>query len=1184
MPGTARFGADVTTPRPTAESLRSALRNQSNDRKGTIEGHGMGRSKTCGHRPRWAVVGLLMLACGPFAWIDRAGAQEEVRSLDTNWEVSLDQGNSWLPIVVPGTVEDQVDVGFDGVSWYRHSLVPPNGIMPGQRVILRFQAVATHATVLLNGHKLGEHLGGWTPFEFDITDRVRWADGPMELVVHCDERVGHNTQGFLPIVAPHFSGIWKPVQLVVSQDRVGWEWAHVDESSLVVSGTGERRLTIQGQIVGWTAEDQSQLVVEGLGENARTWRLRPESLDALDGLQETDVREPSQTDPSPAMVATVAADGRFEASCLVPEVAIWTPSDPRYYELQITLQGSRDGNRFRHRIARRVGFRSVDIEGDRLRLNGRTIQVRGLLNWGLPPTRFANPQLPPQGFWWEVAPTLDERVMRRELEMARSMGFNLMKFCLWIPPKRYLELCDEMGMLAWIEYPTWHPDFSAERLAELQREFDEFFAYVGDHPCVILHSLTCETGPGADIEVIRALYNQCKRRIPGAVVEDDSSWIQWNRVHDFYDDHPYGNNHTWVATLQRLKDYIAAREVKPLVLGEAIAADTWVDPLLLATPEQLTRGTPLQWPAPDFLQGNFEWLNRMRSLFGLPMVDHLTADSLHYAWLMRKYQIETYRREVPAGGYVVSVIRDFRKAAMGLVDFRDKMKWPAEQWSWHGDATIILKTEGDARSFVSQQSLAFDFLLSRYSNADFRAEGNLVVKLIGPAPSNENGVTEVVQQSETPVSDIGDGLVRLGNVHWKCPAVAAPTRFVVQADLVLQGRTLSNAWPIWVVPEVDEVREYLIYVDSGLEPEQVGLTPEQVAGDLQHLQADFENGNDGHRRDRVLLTYRLSQPVLECLEHSHVVLIPNNQASSFPTAEHWFLRGGPIPSRGRCYDDDAIPHSMLVELQHFDLAGPVVPDLQYLDQIEPVLLLWDNHDRDHVQTHGVAFELGSPAGGRLLVTAANHRSAAGAWVLDRWIRNLIRRDDKDRQRSQRKRADEGFWNDLVAEITDQKIELAQREWRFRPEHQKEAQPRGVDQGWHEAEFPDAQWDTIRIDRHWEGQGDDQPWKALDGWAWYRIEVEVPADWHDEPTFLNFTGVDDYFRVFVNGVEVGSGGDIETRTTAFDARISFDISEHVRPGGKLVIAVAVYDWYGAGGIFRPVSLTHRRLDTRPRILK
>ena len=65
--------------------------------------------------------------------------------------------------------------------------------------------------------------------------------------------------------------------------------------------------------------------------------------------------------------------------------------------------------------------------------------------------------------------------------------------------------------------------------------------------------------------------------IPGALVEDDSSWIEWNRIADFYDDHPYGNNHTWVQTLQGLNEYILAHGLKPLVLGESISADTWPD-------------------------------------------------------------------------------------------------------------------------------------------------------------------------------------------------------------------------------------------------------------------------------------------------------------------------------------------------------------------------------------------------------------------------------------------------------------------------------------------------------------------------------------------------------------------------------------------------------------------------------
>ena len=158
-----------------------------------------------------------------------------------------------------------------------------------------------------------------------------------------------------------------------------------------------------------------------------------------------------------------------------------------------------------------------------------------MLNWGYAPPL--------------VTPSTDDEHFRTELQLARSLGFNLMKFCLWIPPQRYLQMADEMGMLTWMEYPTWHSKWTADQLPTLDKEFTEFFYYDRNHPSVLLRSLTCETGPSADLGVIRALYDRCHAMVPQAIVEDDSSWIGWNRIHDFYDDHPYGNNHTWVATL-----------------------------------------------------------------------------------------------------------------------------------------------------------------------------------------------------------------------------------------------------------------------------------------------------------------------------------------------------------------------------------------------------------------------------------------------------------------------------------------------------------------------------------------------------------------------------------------------------------------------------------------------------------
>ena len=197
--------------------------------------------------------------------------------------------------------------------------------------------------------------------------------------------------------------------------------------------------------------------------------------------------------------------------------------------------------------------------------------------------------------------------------------------------------------------------------------------------------------------VIQSLYDLAKATIPGALVEDDSSWIGWNRVNDFYDDHPYGNNQTWVKTLQGFNEYILAHGVKPLLLGEAIAADTWIDREGIVT--GLGRERP--WWAPGPLDEIPRWLERIGQAGGSVSSEQLRADSLRYGLLMRKFQIEACRREIPYGGYNVSVIRDFSTASMGLIDYLGRPKWSQSDWAWHRDTMCLLKTDSDRRSFAA---------------------------------------------------------------------------------------------------------------------------------------------------------------------------------------------------------------------------------------------------------------------------------------------------------------------------------------------------------------------------------------------------------------------------------------------------------------------------------------------------
>src|SRR5438093_656865 len=135
-------------------------------------------------------------------------------SLNGDWMFQRDRApaDQWKTVQVPGSFQSHEGIDFHGVGWY-HKKIEPFEAPKGKRILLHFQAAATEAAVWWNGHKLGNHLGGWTPFRFDVTDFVREAPAGRghEIKVRLDEKVGHNTQGFLPMVAPHFGGLWQEV-------------------------------------------------------------------------------------------------------------------------------------------------------------------------------------------------------------------------------------------------------------------------------------------------------------------------------------------------------------------------------------------------------------------------------------------------------------------------------------------------------------------------------------------------------------------------------------------------------------------------------------------------------------------------------------------------------------------------------------------------------------------------------------------------------------------------------------------------------------------------------------------------------------------------------------------------------------------------------------------------------------
>ncbi|SVE53011.1 uncharacterized protein METZ01_LOCUS505865, partial [marine metagenome] len=163
----------------------------------------------------------------------------------------------------------------------------------------------------------------------------------------------------------------------------------------------------------------------------------------------------------------------------IPEPLLWSPDEPFQYRLLVELVEKKT-NKVIDNLELFIGMRMLESDGEIIRLNRKPLLIRGVLDWGYRPPHFA--------------PYLSKEDWVNQFREVKTMGFNLVKVCLWVPPSSFYEAADETGILIWQEYPTWHAQIDEEHMNELSEEFDEFFLHDGSHVSVILRSLTCESG------------------------------------------------------------------------------------------------------------------------------------------------------------------------------------------------------------------------------------------------------------------------------------------------------------------------------------------------------------------------------------------------------------------------------------------------------------------------------------------------------------------------------------------------------------------------------------------------------------------------------------------------------------------------------------------------------------------
>lgn len=205
-------------------------------------------------------------------------------------------------------------------------------------------------------------------------------------------------------------------------------------------------------------------------------------------------------------------------------------------------------------------------EGAQLLLDGKPWMMRGVLSWG----------------WYQDLghPNPDDEHIVREIEIIKKLGFNLIKFCLWVPSHRYLELMADAGLEAWIELPLWDPSGDPEKLDAMAEEMLRIVAQYRHHPNVVLWTVGCELSDATSPDFRRRMVDEVRALTDGALVKDNSGGAEMYggepaEFGDFEDFHPYCDTPFYPAVLESLRT--GPRPSKPILLGEFNDIDTHRD-------------------------------------------------------------------------------------------------------------------------------------------------------------------------------------------------------------------------------------------------------------------------------------------------------------------------------------------------------------------------------------------------------------------------------------------------------------------------------------------------------------------------------------------------------------------------------------------------------------------------------
>jgi beta-galactosidase/beta-glucuronidase len=400
------------------------------------------------------------------------------------------------------------------VVWYaKNFVVPPD--WSGKTILLHFGAVDHEVAVWLNGVEVGKHVGGYTPFSFDITHLMAVHDNRLTLRVVDRQNPAQPRGKQSSTGKPHgidywcTTGIWQSVWLEpVSQSYL---------ADLVVTSEPETKtLNILPTIYGSRADVEIEI----------------EILDGEVAIASKTVTDTLLTQP---------------IGFTIHNPKLWSPDSPHLYNLRVrlTLQGS-----VIDEVHSYAGIRSVDVGQGKIWLNGSPIYLKMVLD---------------QGYWPESGLTApSDEALEADVLLVKQLGFNAVRKHQKVEDPRWLYWCDRHGLLVWGEMANARA-WSFETQTRLETEWISVVERDRSHPCIIVWVPVNESmgypelksGDARQRNGIERLAHLTRRLDPTRPIVDNDGWEQTGSS-DIVAIHDY--SHSGADLAARYSDHLAGAD------------------------------------------------------------------------------------------------------------------------------------------------------------------------------------------------------------------------------------------------------------------------------------------------------------------------------------------------------------------------------------------------------------------------------------------------------------------------------------------------------------------------------------------------------------------------------------------------------------------------------------------------